>query len=160
MGLWDFVKSAGRLLGGGHAEAAVQDESKPAPAEPPTADQIKSELQRLGLGGDVQVDVEGDTVRLRGNAADAEAHEKLVLAAGNVAGVAKVQDELATASGSSAQPTFHTVVKGDTLSAIAQKYLGNASKYPAIFEANRPMLTDPNKIYPGQVLRIPAQQQG
>jgi len=50
---------------------------------------------------------------------------------------------------------FHTVEKGDTLSKIAQKVYGNASQYPKIFEANKPMLTDPDKIYPGQVLRIP-----
>ena len=51
--------------------------------------------------------------------------------------------------------SFHTVVSGDTLSGIARKYYGNAGKYMVIFEANRPMLEDPNKIYPGQVLRIP-----
>jgi len=157
MSFWDFVKSAGRLLGPGHAEAATQDESKPAPP-PPSADAIKQEFQRLGLNASqIQVDVEGDTVHLKGNAPDAETHEKLVLAAGNVAGIAKVGDDLATAAGGSGQSKFHTVVKGDTLSAIAQKHLGNASKYQAIFEANRPMLSDPNKIYPGQVLRIPPQ---
>ena len=47
------------------------------------------------------------------------------------------------------------MASGDTLSAIAQKYYGNAMKYPVIFEANKPMLSDPDKIYPGQVLRIP-----
>ena len=50
---------------------------------------------------------------------------------------------------------YHTVVKGDTLSAIAKKYYGDASKYPEIFEANKPMLKHPDKIYPGQSLRIP-----
>jgi len=54
-----------------------------------------------------------------------------------------------------AAQTFHTVVKGDTLSAIAKKHYGSANKYPAIFEANKPMLSDPDKIYVGQVLRIP-----
>jgi len=50
------------------------------------------------------------------------------------------------------------VVKGDTLSAIAKEMYGSANKYPVIFEANKPMLTDPDKIYPGQVLRIPAEE--
>ena len=50
----------------------------------------------------------------------------------------------------------YTVVKGDTLSKIAKEMYGDASKYPVIFEANKPMLKDPDKIYPGQVLRIPA----
>jgi nucleoid-associated protein YgaU len=49
----------------------------------------------------------------------------------------------------------YTVEKGDTLSGIAKKMYGNANKYPQIFEANKPMLKDPDKIYPGQVLRIP-----
>ncbi|MCB1610239.1 MAG: LysM peptidoglycan-binding domain-containing protein [Xanthomonadales bacterium] len=50
----------------------------------------------------------------------------------------------------------HTVQKGDTLSKIAKEVYGNAGKYPIIFEANQPMLSHPDKIYPGQVLRIPA----
>jgi len=51
---------------------------------------------------------------------------------------------------------FYTVVSGDTLGKIAKAHYGNAMKYPVIFEANTPMLSDPDKIYPGQVLRIPA----
>ena len=46
---------------------------------------------------------------------------------------------------------------GDTLSKIAKEMYGDANKYPVIFEANKPMLKDPDKIYPGQVLRIPAE---
>ena len=53
------------------------------------------------------------------------------------------------------EATYYTVVSGDTLSKIAKEQYGNAMKYPVIFEANKPMLTDPDKIYPGQVLRIP-----
>jgi len=52
---------------------------------------------------------------------------------------------------------FYTVVSGDSLSKIAKEYYGNAMKYPVIFEANKPMLSHPDKIYPGQVLRIPPQ---
>ncbi len=51
----------------------------------------------------------------------------------------------------------YTVESGDTLSEIAKKVYGDAGKYNKIFEANQPMLKDPDKIYPGQVLRIPAQ---
>jgi nucleoid-associated protein YgaU len=54
------------------------------------------------------------------------------------------------------EATFYTVVRGDTLSAIAKAHYGKASKYMVIFEANKPMLENPDKIYPGQVLRIPA----
>jgi nucleoid-associated protein YgaU len=47
------------------------------------------------------------------------------------------------------------VVAGDTLSKIAQKYYGDPSLYTQIFEANRDVLKDPNKIFPGQTLKIP-----
>jgi nucleoid-associated protein YgaU len=50
---------------------------------------------------------------------------------------------------------IHVVQSGDTLSKIAQKYYGDASLYPKIFEANRDQLSDPNRISPGQKLRIP-----
>jgi nucleoid-associated protein YgaU len=50
---------------------------------------------------------------------------------------------------------YYTVVKGDNLSKIAKEFYGNPNKYPQIFEANKPMLTHPDKIYPGQLLRIP-----
>jgi nucleoid-associated protein YgaU len=156
MGLFNFIKSAGRLIGlGGHD--AVQDESKPAPP-PPAADAIRTELERLGLPAQgMDVRVEGDTVRISGAAPDAATREKLILAAGNVAGIGKVEETISTAVASAAEPVFHTVAKGDTLSAIAKQHYGNANKYQAIFEANRPMLKDPDKIYPGQVLRIPPQ---
>ena len=153
MGLFNFVKSAGRMLGIG--KDTTQDESKAAPPTP-AAEAIHAELKTLGLDAPgMEVSVEGDTVKVSGTAPDAATREKIILAAGNVAGVAKVEDSI-TATGAMAEPKFHTVVKGDTLSAIAQKHLGNAGKYPAIFEANKPMLSDPDKIYPGQVLRIPS----
>lgn len=153
MGMFDFVRAAGRLLGIGGAEAA-QDESKPAPAPPP-AEAVAAELKALGLPADaVQVAVEGDTVRITGDVPDGETRERMILAAGNVAGIARVDESLIPAL-PSPEPVFHTVVKGETLSAIARKHLGNANAYPAIFEANKPMLKHPDRIYPGQVLRIP-----
>jgi nucleoid-associated protein YgaU len=72
-----------------------------------------------------------------------------------VAHVSKVNDQLTTAQASEPPATFRTVEKGDTLSKIAKEAYGDANAYNRIFEANRPMLSDPNKIYPGQVLRIP-----
>jgi nucleoid-associated protein YgaU len=50
----------------------------------------------------------------------------------------------------------HTVAKGDTLSAIAKQYLGNANSWRQIYEANRDVLDNPDRINPGQVLKIPA----
>jgi len=65
-------------------------------------------------------------------------------------------DELTVAT-SAPEARYYTVVKGDTLSKIAKEYYGNANLYNKIFEANRPMLSHPDKIYPGQKLRIPPQ---
>ena len=157
MGIFDFIRSAGRVLTGqpvANAQPAVQDESKSAPL-PPTAEAVQAELRRVGLDAQqIEVRVEGDTVHLRGSATSAEEKEKLILAAGNIAGVAKVDEEISTQD-TGPQPTFYTVKRGDTLSKIAQQHYGAANEYHKIFEANRPMLTDPDRIYPGQVLRIP-----
>ena len=138
MGLWNFVKNAGKKLVGS-AEAA------PAP------DALVEEVKGLGLdttGLDIVVD--GDTVKVSGDAVSQEMKEKVILAVGNIEGVAAVDD---TVKG--VDPVFHTVEKGDSLWAISKKTLGDGNRYNEIFEANKPMLSDPDKIYPGQVLRIP-----
>ncbi|MCB1398894.1 MAG: peptidoglycan-binding protein LysM [Rhodobacteraceae bacterium] len=143
MGMWSFVKDAGKSLFGSKAEAA----------EAPKEDVLRHELKELGLDAKgVDLKVEGDKVVVSGKAVDAETKEKIILAVGNVSGVASVETD---ADEDTADAVFHTVVKGDTLSAIAKKTLGNANRYPEIFEANKPMLSHPDKIYPGQVLRIP-----
>lgn len=141
MGLWSFVKDSGKkLFGGGDEE--------------PQVDALQKEIADLGLDASgVEISVEGDTVKLAGAAGDDELKEKIILAVGNVEGVAAVEDGMAS---SGKEPVFHTVEKGDTLWAIAEKTMGNGSKYQEIFEANKPMLTHPDKIYPGQMLRIPA----
>nr|WP_325249214.1 peptidoglycan-binding protein LysM [Amylibacter sp.] len=138
MGLWNFVKSAGKSVFGA-AEAA------------PAEDALLKEIKDLGLdasGLDIKVD--GDKVSVGGTAVSQEMKEKVILAVGNVEGVAAVDD-----SAGGADPVFHTVEKGDSLWAISKKTLGDGNRYNEIFEANKPMLTDPDKIYPGQVLRIP-----
>lgn len=140
MGLWSFVKDAGKSLFGGKAEAATL----------PDAGVLAQEVKDLGLDATgMDITVEGDKVVVKGDGVSAEMKEKIILAVGNVAGVATVEADTAE------DPVFHTVAKGDTLSAIAKKTLGNANRYPEIFEANKPMLTRPDKIYPGQMLRIP-----
>jgi nucleoid-associated protein YgaU len=140
MGLYSFIKDAGKALFGGEAKAA----------EP---DKLKAEVESVGAGG-VEVSVEGDKVVLRGKAATQAEREKAILAAGNVEGVATVEDAIEVAA-QEPESTFHTVEKGDSLWKIAEKAYGDGSKYMAIFEANKPMLSDPDKIYPGQMLRIP-----
>jgi nucleoid-associated protein YgaU len=142
MGLFNFVKNAGKSLFGGKAEAAE-----------PSVDALHSELKDLGLDASgVELKLDGDKVVVGGKAVDAATKEKIILAVGNVEGVGAVET---TDDADTGEAVFHTVVKGDTLSAIAKKTLGNANLYNDIFEANKPMLSHPDKIYPGQVLRIP-----
>jgi nucleoid-associated protein YgaU len=144
MGWFDFVKEAGRKLGIG---------DKPA-----TPDVLRQEIDKLGLGlQDADIAVEGDTVRVLGKAGSQEEHEKIILALGNVHGIARVDDQIAVAAAAPAAK-FYTVKKGDTLSKIAKEFYGDAKRYQVIFEANRPMLEHPDKIYPGQSLRIPAME--
>lgn len=148
MGLFSFIADAGKALFGG----------SDTPSPEAHAEALKTELDSHALGTDkIEVAVEGDTAVIKGEVADQSIFEKAVLAVGNTLGISKVQaDEVKLAEAPApAEPKFHTVVKGDTLWAISEKAYGNGSKYPEIFEANKPMLTHPDKIYPGQVLRIP-----
>ncbi|MDB6177764.1 peptidoglycan-binding protein LysM [Paracoccus sp. Z330] len=161
MAIWDFAKNAGKSIFG-KAEAATPSQPAATPEQPAAADDsarkveaLKNELRALDLdSSDVHLTLRGDTVKVESRGADRETMEKLVLAVGNIDGIAKVEAEMPE-DADKKDPVFHTVQKGETLSAIAAKYLGSANKYPAIFEANRPMLSDPDKIYPGQTLRIP-----
>ena len=90
-----------------------------------------------------------------GEVATQEEKEKIILAAGNIEGVASVEDHITVTGPVVAASRFVVVKKGDTLSAISLTVYGDANKYQKIFEANKPLLKDPNKIYPGQTLRIP-----
>jgi nucleoid-associated protein YgaU len=91
---------------------------------------------------------------LEGEVATQEDAEKIALAVGNVEGVEAVDNNMVVET-PAPEAQYHTVVEGDWLSKIAAKYYGDPQKYDIIFEANKPMLTHPDKIYPGQVLRIP-----
>ena len=155
MGIFDFVRNAGEKLF--NLNPAKQ-----------AADVLTDQLRKFKLGNDsVKVDQDGGTVKVSGEVASQEEKEKILLALGNVDGVEKVDETItvatpAAAEGAPAQATpveakFYTVKKGDTLSAISKEFYGKASLYNTIFEANRPLLSHPDKIYPGQVLRIPPQ---
>ncbi|MGZ7458792.1 peptidoglycan-binding protein LysM [Pseudomonas sp. Ma2-10] len=145
MSIFSFVKEAGEklidLLTPGNANAS---------------EQLKEHISKVGLGNpNVQATVDGDKVTVTGEVGSQEEKEKILLAVGNIAGVGSV-DDLVTVTGPVAVAAkFVTVVKGDTLSAISLRVYGDANKYQKIFEANKPMLKDVNKIYPGQSLRIP-----
>ena len=159
MGLFSFIKEAGEKLFGGKEVEQAAAASAPNLAElnQKAGDAIKTyiEKQNLGLSGlTVAFDGAVGLVTLGGSAPSEEAAEKAGLSAGNVASVRSVANNLEYPAGTASQ--YHDVVSGDTLSAISKKYYGDANKYNVIFEANKPMLSDPNKIYPGQKLRIPA----
>lgn len=147
MGLFDFLKSVGKKLTGGDSA--------------PDADALKKDLDSHSLGTEkVQVKVEGDKVVLSGEVKDQETLEKAVLAVGNSMGIAAVDTDGLKVQQAEAESVFYTVKSGDNLWKIAEAHYGKGKgdKHTLIFEANRPMLTHPDKIYPGQVLRIPPLQ--
>lgn len=167
MGLFSFVKSIGEKIGGGKVDAAALGTHVRALGLP-------VEKLLLSLGED------RETVDVFGYVPDLATKEKLILAIGNVDGVGQVNDHIrlgappvpanvapvpttvaeavaAAPAEPEVEPTslFYTVAKGDTLSKIAKRHYGDANAYNAIFEANQPMLKHPDRIYPGQVLRLP-----
>ncbi len=158
MGLFSFIKGAGeKLFGKDEKEVEAQAAANLADLNSKAAAAIQAyiEKQNLNLSSlAVQFDGASGKVTLSGQAPTQEAAEKAVLAAGNVTGVSDVENNLTFPAETAAR--YHDVVRGDTLSAIAKQYYGDANQYMKIFEANKPMLSHPDKIYVGQKLRIPA----
>jgi nucleoid-associated protein YgaU len=163
MGMISFFKEAGEKLFGHKPEiaAAVAEPSsddKAAAANVAASDAIKTYIRAQNLpADDLTITFSGtdQVVTVAGLVPTQDVREKIVVCCGNVHGVAGVADEMQTAEPAD-ESTYHTVVSGDNLSKIAKAVYGDANKYPVIFEANRPMLSHPDKIYPGQVLRCPA----
>ncbi len=106
---------------------------------------------------DLDVRFDDGKAQVSGKVADQETRERVILAIGNTQEVEQVEDDIEITGTAAAESNMHVVVSGDTLSKIAKEHYGDAGKYPVIFEANKPMLSDPDLIFPGQVLRIPAQ---
>lgn len=163
MGLFSFIKDAGEKLFGGKEANAAPAAAAPAAATPDelnakAAKAIETYITAQNLGASaLQVAYDGTQgkVTVKGEAPTQAAKEKITLCCGNVASVTSVEN-LMSVTHPEPEAQYHDVVRGDTLSAIAKKYYGDAGKYPKIFEANKPMLSNPDKIYPGQKLRIPA----
>ena len=154
MGLFSFGRDKGEKLAAEEAAAAREDVKARAAKSRALMKMVND------LGFDVEglkVGYDDGTVTVEGEVPSQEVREKVILVLGNTQGVAAVDDRLrVVAPEPEPEATFYTVKSGDSLSKIAKEFYGDAMKYPAIFEANKPMLKDPNKIYPGQVLRIPA----
>lgn len=160
MGLIDFVKNAGAKLLGRDEEPAPKPDPQ-AQAEQRAAKNQRAaaaltrRVQNLGVKVEnLAISVDGDLAKVSGTTSSQADREKIVLVVGNTVGIGRVDDRLEV-SVPEPEAVYYTVVAGDSLSKIAKAHYGNAMKYPVIFEANKPMLTDPDKIYPGQMLRIP-----
>ncbi|MDN3618079.1 MULTISPECIES: peptidoglycan-binding protein LysM [Polaribacter] len=152
MGIFSFIKNAGAKVFGIGKTTEEENADK--------SEQLRNAITALNLEvTDLGIEVADDAVKLWGETADLATKEKVVLVVGNTNGIASVEDNLTVAEieviEEAEMAQFHTVESGDTLGKIAKTYYGNAMKYPVIFEANKPMLSHPDKIYPGQVLRIP-----
>jgi len=165
MGLLDFVKSAGeKLFHLGKTKAAMDEAAaEPASAEKvkaandAAADAIMAYIANQNLSATaltVTFDGTTSTATVYGVAPDQATMEKIVLCCGNVSGVAAVNNMMSV-DRSAPEATYYTVVSGDNLSKISKAHYGDPNKYMKIYEANTPMLKHPDKIYPGQVLRIP-----
>ncbi len=151
MGLFTFIKDAGAKIFGGKTSA-----EKEAASEAEKAKKIAELVHGLDLEiTEFSVAVDDDKATLKGFANTQAAREKAILAAGNVEGIATVEDYINVAA-PAPEAQFYTVKSGDSLSKIAKEFYGDPMKYPAIFEANKPMLKSADLIYPGQTLRIPS----
>jgi nucleoid-associated protein YgaU len=162
MSLISFIQDAGEKLFGNAKAAPAPAAAAPAPdvakLNETAAQAIERYIGSQGLkadGLDVKYDGATQTVTVSGVAPDQATKEKIVLCCGNVSSVAKVNDLLTVAAGAGQESKFREVKSGDTLSKIAKEEYGDANAYMKIFEANKPMLSNPDKIYPGQKLRIP-----
>lgn len=148
--IFDFVKNAGEKV-----MSFFSNED---------ANEVKAEKITTFIGGlnlpieNFGVNVESDKAILSGQTNTNEIKEKVIIAAGNVEGIAQIEDQIQVAQQAQQQvpmSQFYTVQSGDTLSKISKNFYNDPMKYNQIFEANKPLLIDPNKIYPGQTLRIP-----
>jgi nucleoid-associated protein YgaU len=153
LGLIEFVKEAGQKLGLG--KSTEEKEIEEYIEESTKANALWHLVRGLSLEiEDLNIQFDDGVATVTGRTSTQAEREKVVLAVGNVEGVAAVDDQIEVAA-PEPEAVFYTVVSGDTLSGIALAQYGDAMKYVAIFEANRPMLENPDLIYPGQVLRVP-----
>ncbi len=151
MGLVSFLKGAGEKVFGKSDETLEREK----------AEAIVNHINKYDLKvKDLLVTVDGETVTLNGEVSSVLERNRVVVVTGNVSGISAVNDNLALNIPepviTEPEKQYYTVVSGDYLSKISKRVYGDAMKYNIIFEANKPMLTDPDKIYPGQVLVIPA----
>lgn len=153
MGLLSFFKGVGEKIF--HKDAVAPEPAQAEAVEPVRAQALLDHVKQLGLAyNSLTVKTKGDTVTITGSVKSQEDSEKIALAVGNVEGVSAVDNQLSVDQ-PAPEGKYYTVKSGDSLSKIAKEVYGDPMKYGVIFEANKPMLKDPDLIYPDQVLRIP-----
>ena len=159
MGLFSFLKNAGSKVLTKKAAAEIKSPEITKMEEELFRKQkmflLKSVVDNTGIKVEnLELDLNDDTVTIYGQVKDQADKERLILSLGNVGGIASVDDRISVDKEEPAAE-FYTVKKGDSLSKIAKRYYGDPMKYKQLFEANRPLLKDPNKVFPGQQIRIP-----
>ncbi|MGZ8218313.1 peptidoglycan-binding protein LysM [Methylomagnum sp.] len=161
MSLFDFVRDIGNTL--------FHDDEKASAA-------IKAHIEADNPGIEsLDVVYQKGFVTLRGQSHSWAAVEKAILMAGNIRGVEKVVSEIQVTEPTDTAPKalspeeatatetvpatsdvdYYTIASGDTLSALAKRFYGDSGQYPRLFEANREVIKDPDKIFVGQKIRIP-----
>ncbi|MEM8816168.1 MAG: peptidoglycan-binding protein LysM [Pseudomonadota bacterium] len=148
MGILDFVKDVGLKLFETDAEAA---------------DNIKQHLEIKTSGlSDLEVDFDDGVATVKGKAINQATKDLAVAIAGNVKGVERVDaDGLAVPPPPPEAPEpepaaeYYEIASGDTLGSIAKRFYGRASAYMKIYEANKDIIENPDRIYPGQKIIIP-----
>ena len=168
MGLIDFIKNVGHKLNIGHEDPKPAQQAAPKAAQGPSQQDLHALenskkvaaltnlVQQMGLKAEnLKIQVDGEKATLTGKVDSQEVREKIVLLVGNTEGIGKVDDQLQVVR-PEPEAQYYDVKSGDSLSKIAKQVYGDANQYNRIFEANKPMLKDPDEIYPGQKLRIPA----
>jgi nucleoid-associated protein YgaU len=163
MGLFSFLKNTGaKLFGPSEAEKAAEaakDAAEAAELKEAARQNrmavLTQTVNNYGIPVDgLSIDVNDDVVTVYGTTKTMSDKEKVILMLGNTDGIATVDDRMSVEFDETASD-FYVVQEGDSLSKIAKEFYGDMMKYPAIFEANKPMLTAEDLIYPGQTLRIP-----
>lgn len=166
MGIFDFLKGAGRDIDNDRADAEILESILTALSAQAAAGHIKG----------LQVHFDDGVATLSGTVDSNATKQKAVLLAGNIKGVEKVNDDnlklsMATwppKTGMDEMPraeiptleeeqkySFYTIQRGDSLSKVAKRYYGDAMRWPELFEANREVIQNPDLIYPGQQIRVP-----
>ena len=154
MGLIEFVRDAGAKLFGAEPAAAAPSPDPVVQSKRATA--LEEQVKKNGFAVEnLKIKMADATAHVRGKVPDQATREKIILVVGNTAGVAAVDADGLEVVAKEPEAKFYTVKSGDNLSKISKAMYGDANRYNVIFEANKPMLKDPDKIYPGQVLRIP-----